>query len=34
MTAGLSWRADASLRASAGGETADVAVVATIKNDT
>jgi hypothetical protein len=34
MTAGLSWRADASLRASAGGDTADVAVVATIKNDT
>ena len=34
MTEGLAWRADASLRATAAGDAGDVAVVATIQNDT
>ncbi len=34
VTTGLAWRADASLRASAAGDTGDVAVVATVRNDT
>lgn len=34
MTGGLSWHADASLRVAPGGETGDVAFVASIRNDT
>jgi hypothetical protein len=34
LSAGLAWRADASLRLAAGGESGDVAFVATVRNET